>query len=73
MHGRIRDGTKVWQVHRWVWSQNHGPIPPGAAVVRTCGNPLCVRPKHMTLQADFAARFLKARRETRRRYRKDER
>ena len=72
MHGRIRDGSKVWPVHRWVWDFMFGPIPPRAAVVRKCGNPLCVYPGHMALQHDFAARFLKARRETRRRYRKND-
>ena len=40
---------KVVSVHRWVWELNHGPIPHGFMVGRTCGNRMCVKPSHLKL------------------------
>lgn len=34
-------------VARWVWEQEHGPIPPGQMIYRTCCNNRCVRGKHL--------------------------
>lgn len=34
-------------VARWVWEQEHGPIPPGTMIYRTCCNNRCVRGKHL--------------------------
>ena len=43
-----RDG-KVRYMHRWVWEQFNGPIPPGMVLLHLCDNPPCYRLDHLHL------------------------
>jgi hypothetical protein len=49
-------------VHRWVWEQANGPIPPGMEVMHICDNPPCYLLAHLKLGthaenlADMAAK-----------------
>ena len=45
-YGRRRDGQRM---HRWVWEQANGPIPPGLVVRHKCDQPLCYRLDHLAL------------------------
>jgi len=36
-------------MHRWVWEQINGPVPPGMHVCHRCDNPLCYRYDHLFL------------------------
>ena len=36
-------------LHRWVWEQVNGPIPPGMVVMHRCDNPPCFRLDHLML------------------------
>lgn len=38
--------------HRVAWHIVNGPIPEGSRVLQVCGNRLCVRPEHLTVQTD---------------------
>jgi hypothetical protein len=40
---------KVVYLHRWVWEQVNGPIPPGMVVMHTCDNPPCFLYEHLRL------------------------
>lgn len=52
-YGRVfRDG-KVWLVHRWVWTHEHGPIPDGLEIDHLCFNRHCVNTKHMELVTHY--------------------
>jgi hypothetical protein len=46
--------TPVMLMHRWVWQQVHGPIPPETKVLHRCDQPLCFRYDHLFVgtQAD---------------------
>lgn len=44
-----RQRKKVVLVHRWVWEQIHGPIPPGLMVLHTCDTPACFLLEHLYL------------------------
>jgi hypothetical protein len=48
-YGAIRTGHRLIYVHRYAWEHEYGPIPPGAKVIQTCRNKLCVRPDHLEL------------------------
>jgi hypothetical protein len=41
-----REG-RVWLAHRWVWTQQHGPISPGVCVLHRCDNPPCINLEHL--------------------------
>lgn len=53
MGPRDRDGYgiagKRGRLHRWVWEQVNGPIPPGMHVLHRCDNPPCFRLDHLFL------------------------
>ncbi len=36
-------------LHRWVWEQINGPIPPGMEVMHLCDNPPCFLYEHLML------------------------
>lgn len=48
-YGQVKRGGKKWQAHRYVWTQEVGPIPEGLSVLHTCDNPPCVRLEHLWL------------------------
>jgi len=50
-YGVIRDGRshRNTYVHRYAYELNHGNIPFGMTVVHSCGQTLCVNPKHLKL------------------------
>lgn len=35
------------RLHRWVWEQVYGPIPPGMRVLHRCDQPACYRLDHL--------------------------
>lgn len=37
----------VRDLHRWVWEQANGPIPPGVMILHRCDQPLCYRLDHL--------------------------
>lgn len=45
-HGVRPDGKLI---HRWVWEQINGPIPPGMCVLHKCDQGLCYRYDHLWL------------------------
>jgi len=45
---RIKDGKQAL-LHRWVWEQINGPIPPGMVVRHTCDNSSCFLYAHLVL------------------------
>lgn len=46
-YGALWNGKRVIRPHRWVYEQEHGPIPAGADVDHSCGNRLCCEIKHL--------------------------
>jgi len=40
---------RTWLVHRWTWTQTHGPIPAGMCVCHHCDNPPCFNIDHLFL------------------------
>lgn len=48
-YGQFWDGTKVVPAPRWIWEQEHGPIPDGLTIDHTCLRPICVNPDHFEL------------------------
>lgn len=46
-YGRITVDGKEWLLHRWTWTQAHGPIPPGVVIRHKCDNPPCYNLEHL--------------------------
>ena len=40
-YGQIGVDGKTWLTHRFAWTVNKGPIPPGIKVLHRCDNPPC--------------------------------
>ncbi len=48
--GSRKDGTRCNVIaHRWVWEQEHGPIPSGLQIDHLCRNRACQNTAHMEL------------------------
>jgi hypothetical protein len=66
-HGQFKDEqSRLAYAHRWSWEHANGPIPEGAELRNTCGDPLCVNPEHWQVHVPMTTeeRFLsKLRRE----------
>jgi hypothetical protein len=58
-------GRTSLTVRRIVWRKHHGEPPPGAMVVVTCREPLCIAPAHLTTKGRAAAPVREARRQRR--------
>ena len=50
-HGRLNIGQGQSEyAHRFVYEQQHGSIPSGAAIIHVCGAYSCVNPEHLSLE-----------------------
>ncbi len=53
-HGRLNVGNgKSDYAHRFAYEEQHGPIPPGVAIIHFCHNYSCVNPEHLGLDDDW--------------------
>lgn len=43
------ESKKTYRGHRWLWTQENGPIPEGLVVRHKCDNRRCVRMDHLEL------------------------
>lgn len=48
-YGKITHGRRTILLHRWMYEQHVGPIPPGKQVHHTCRNVACCNPEHLTV------------------------
>ena len=48
-YGMLNAEGKRYVAHRWVYAQQHGPIPDGACVLHRCDSPPCTNPAHLFL------------------------
>ena len=46
-YGRVKDGKKIVQAHRFAYELLRGPIPDGLQIDHLCRIPNCVNPEHM--------------------------
>ena len=54
-HGIETRNGKTGYAHRWAYQDAKGEIPPGCAVLQTCGNRLCRNPDHLVAEQDAVA------------------
>jgi hypothetical protein len=47
----LKRGNQTFYVKRLHWEERHGPVPPGAVVISTCGLRACIEPEHLALRA----------------------
>lgn len=48
-YGKIEVHGKTWLVHRYIFTQSNGEIPPGMLVDHLCHTRACVEPSHLRL------------------------
>jgi hypothetical protein len=48
-YGRVNDGRKVHNTHKFAWVVSFGEVPNGLHVLHTCDVRHCVRPEHLYL------------------------
>lgn len=48
-YGSFGVGRRLVRAHRWVWEQEHGPVPSGMDLDHLCRKTLCVNPAHLEL------------------------
>lgn len=41
------DGSRNWLLHRYIFTECHGPIPEGHVIRHKCDNPQCFNPEHL--------------------------
>jgi hypothetical protein len=46
-YGGLRRDYQTWLAHRWVYTREIGPIPPGYDLDHRCKEPACVNPDHL--------------------------
>lgn len=46
-YGQLWDGERLVVAHRWLWEQEHGPVPNKLELDHLCRRPVCVRPSHL--------------------------
>lgn len=46
---RVTRAGKQVLLHRWIYEEMFGPIPPGMVVLHKCDNSLCINPEHMQI------------------------
>src|SRR5205809_7157419 len=48
-YGYLYVDGKSWSAHRYAWTLERGPIPPGLTVDHLCRNRACINVEHMEL------------------------
>lgn len=46
-YGQVRRNGRLYQVHRYVWERDVGPIPDGMKIDHRCRNRSCINVKHL--------------------------
>ena len=52
-YGRINRDGKLVRLHREVWKQAHGTIPPGRVIMHTCDQPPCIEISHLVMATQY--------------------
>jgi hypothetical protein len=51
-YGKVNLNGRIWNAHRAIYTDVHGPIPDGLVVRHTCDNAACVNIDHLVLCTD---------------------